>query len=118
MLCSPLAADYAAPQAETEQRQREDHCPSADQAANTPQDRPEKAHNGQTDVAQGTASPISLSPRPRVTVSPPPRVPHHSRQVGFVQGGAGGEAEAMLKQGGSHVAAHDLAAERRDSKEL
>ena len=110
MLCSPLAADYAAPQAETEQRQREDHCPSADQAANTPQDRPEKAHSGQTDVAQGTASPISLSPRPRV--------PHHSRQVGFVQGGAGGEAEAMLKQGGSHVAAHDLAAERRDSKEL
>ena len=50
MLCSPLAADYAAPQADAKQRQRHHDCQIADCAAGVPQDRQEETHNGQPDV--------------------------------------------------------------------
>ena len=53
MLCSPLAADYAAPQPDAKQRQRHHDCQIADCAAGVPQDRQEETHSGQLDVEQG-----------------------------------------------------------------
>ena len=53
LLCSPLAADHAAPQPYAKQRQRHHDCQIADCAAGVPQDRQEETHSGQPDVEQG-----------------------------------------------------------------